>query len=92
MINNYYKRNILPSKEQVYYILFYCINLCVYLYVFFYINNTAKSNPSLMLNKLLILLPLYIIKKLSLLIDFIKILILSEIQITHNVNTLFTDE
>ena len=50
------KCDILPSKEQVFFILFDCIYLCVYLYVFFYINNTAKGNTSLMLNKLLLLL------------------------------------
>ena len=48
-----HKRNILPSKEQVFFILFYCIiYVCICMY-FFYINNTAKGNTSLMLNKLL---------------------------------------
>ena len=43
-----HKRNILPSKEQVFFILFYCI-FCMYVYIY----NTAKGNTSLMLNKLL---------------------------------------
>ena len=48
-----HKRNILHSKDQVFFILFYCI---IYLYIcmyFFYSNNTAKGNTSQMLNKLL---------------------------------------
>ena len=56
------------AKSRYFFIIFYCtcIYLCVYLYVFFYINNTAKGNTSLMLNKLLLLLIMRNIRKAEL--------------------------
>ena len=49
-----YERNIWPSKEQAfisYFIVYVYVYICIY---FFYMNNTAKGNTSLMLNKLLL--------------------------------------
>ena len=56
-IYSYRKLDSMPSKEQVFLILFYCI-LCMCIFVcIIYINNTPKGNTSLMLNKLLLPLP-----------------------------------
>ena len=44
----------LAKSRHFYHILLY-MSMCIFVY-FFYINNTAKGNTSLMLNKLLLLL------------------------------------
>ena len=51
-----YERNIWPSKKQAflsYFIVYVYVYICIF---YFYINNTAKGNTSLMLNKQLLLL------------------------------------
>ena len=46
----------LAKSRHFYHILLY-MSMCIFVYIyFFYINNTAKGNTSLMLNKLLLLL------------------------------------
>ena len=55
----------LAKSRHFYHILLY-MSMCIFVYIF-YINNTAKGNTSLMLNKLLLLYYLlYIIIILSL--------------------------
>ena len=44
----------LAKSRHFYHILLY-MSMCIFVY-FFYVNNTAKGNTSLMLNKLLLLL------------------------------------
>ena len=51
----------LAKSRYFYHILLY-MSMCIFVYIFFYINNTAKGNTSLMLNKLLLL---YFIIKLE---------------------------
>ena len=41
-----HKRNILPSKEQVFFILFYCISLCVYFVCMFIFTIRLKAIPA----------------------------------------------
>ena len=50
----------LAKSRHFYHILLY-MSMCIFVYIFFYINNTAKGNTSLMLNKLLLLLSIYLI-------------------------------
>ena len=45
----------LAKSRHFYHILLY-MSMCIFVYIFFYINNTTKGNTSLMLNKLLLLL------------------------------------
>ena len=52
----------LAKSRHFYHILLY-MSMCIFVYIFFYINNTAKGNTSLMLNKLLLLLLLRIFSR-----------------------------
>ena len=54
----------LAKSRHFYHILLY-MSMCIFVYIFFYINNTAKGNTSLMLNKLLLLLLLLPTKRES---------------------------
>ena len=48
----------LAKSRHFYHISLY-MSMCIFVCFFLYINNTAKGNTSLMLNKLLLLLLLY---------------------------------